>query len=563
LFGPAIFLLHFNYLAQSHVGDSLRLALKKAGQDTNKVNTLNMLAWELGNSNLDTAIVLSTQALTLTQKLNWKKGEAMAERQNGWFWLLKNDHERAMGCFNKALNICELLIAAGDTKTVREGQVIKGRTISNIAGIYSMQSKFEEALSYYLKSLKISEEAGDKQTVGRTFSNIAKIYYSTSDYPKALDYYLKGLIISEGAGDKINVGRALGSIANVYFNQSDYPKALEYYFKGLKISEELGDKSQLGYAFSNIAGVFRDQADFPKALEYYFKSLKISEEVGNKILVGSILGNIAIVYYNKGDYPKALEYYFKSLRISEEVGGKLQMGIALCNIGIVYDKQANYPKALEYYFKGLKISEEISDNLQIGRTLGAIGISYLNAGKYKEAELYLKKALVISQSIGAGILEKEHQQTLTTLYEKTNRPALALQHYKKFIALRDSIYSLENSKKLMRSEMDRDYEKKTQELKFEQDKKDIQANEEKEKQKIITYSVSAGLVLVLILVFFVFRGYRQKQKDNLIITQQKHEVEESKKEIIDSIHYAKRIQSALMPSVKQIEKNLNRLQNKG
>ena len=38
--------------------------------------------------------------------------------------------------------------------------------------------------------------------------------------------------------------------------------------------------------------------------------------------------------------------------------------------------------------------------------------------------------------------------------------------------------------------------------------------------------------------------------------------EESRKEILDSIHYAKRIQKAHLPTEKQIEKNLNRLQNK-
>ena len=40
-------------------------------------------------------------------------------------------------------------------------------------------------------------------------------------------------------------------------------------------------------------------------------------------------------------------------------------------------------------------------------------------------------------------------------------------------------------------------------------------------------------------------------------------LEEKQKEILDSIHYAKRIQTALIPSDKYISKNLTRLQNKG
>ncbi len=42
----------------------------------------------------------------------------------------------------------------------------------------------------------------------------------------------------------------------------------------------------------------------------------------------------------------------------------------------------------------------------------------------------------------------------------------------------------------------------------------------------------------------------------------KQDVDEKQKEILDSIHYAKRIQTALITSEKYIEKNLNKLNNK-
>jgi len=44
--------------------------------------------------------------------------------------------------------------------------------------------------------------------------------------------------------------------------------------------------------------------------------------------------------------------------------------------------------------------------------------------------------------------------------------------------------------------------------------------------------------------------------------EQKHLVEEKQKEILDSIHYAKRIQSALLANDKYIDKNIKRLKSK-
>ena len=75
-----------------------------------------------------------------------------------------------------------------------------------------------------------------------------------------------------------------------------------------------------------------------------------------------------------------------------------------------------------------------------------------------------------------------------------------------------------------------------------------------------------GFGLMAAMAVVVLRGYNQKKKANAIITQQKkevetqkHVIEEKQKEILDSIHYAKRIQSALLTHERYIEKNLARL----
>jgi uncharacterized protein YlzI (FlbEa/FlbD family) len=44
-----------------------------------------------------------------------------------------------------------------------------------------------------------------------------------------------------------------------------------------------------------------------------------------------------------------------------------------------------------------------------------------------------------------------------------------------------------------------------------------------------------------------------------LIEQQKYLVEEKQKEILDSIHYARRIQTALLPTERYVDKTLTRL----
>ena len=477
--------------------DSLRIQLKSDKEDTNKVNHLNALGWQLMYNDPDTSIILGNQSLQLAEKLNWKKGIASSLGNQGVYCWLK------------------------------------------------------------------------------------------TDYPQALDYYLKALKIDEELKDKNGMAKRLSNIGNIYAQQGDYPKALDYYFKALKMKEEIGAKNEIAKTLGNIGGVFTEQKDFQKALEYYFKALKIGEEIGDKGRIAIQLGNIGIVYQmqagrlvNKGGpelrrrdslYGMALDYYFRRLKMDEESGNQNNMAINLGNIGGVYQEQGDYSKSLDYYFRALKIAEGLESKININAWLGNIGSLYTSmmaaaAGTEKgalasKAEKYLSDALKADKELGAPDYERQDEESLSELYEKTNRYQLALEHYKKAMSLKDTLFSQEKNKEITRKEMNYEFEKKEAAAKAEQEKQAAVAAAEKQRQRIVLILVSCVLFLVLIFAGFVFRALRITNQQKGIIEEQKKHVEEKQKEILDSIHYARRIQTALLPTEKYIDKSLNRLMN--
>ena len=107
--------------------------------------------------------------------------------------------------------------------------------------------------------------------------------------------------------------------------------------------------------------------------------------------------------------------------------------------------------------------------------------------------------------------------------------------------------------------MQYEFDKKEAGERAEQDKQAAVDAAEKKKQAIILYSVIGGLMVVLVFAGFVFRSLRITRRQKQLIEQQKHLVEEKQKEILDSIHYARRIQTALLPTEKYIDKTLKRL----
>ncbi len=198
---------------------------------------------------------------------------------------------------------------------------------------------------------------------------------------------------------------------------------------------------------------------------------------------------------------------------------------------------------------------------------------YTKEKKYVVAEEYLTKSIAIATETGDLNNQKEAYLHLNKLYRETRRWGPALENYKMFIRIQDSVFNEENTKQSVRLEMNYEFDKKENETRAAQDKKDSIAQEEKEKQTIVRNAFIGGFIFVLLLALLILRGYRQKQKANLtimqqkeevekakhIIEEQKQEVEEKQKEILDSIRYAKRIQTALITSEKYIDKNLRRL----
>ena len=81
-----------------------------------------------------------------------------------------------------------------------------------------------------------------------------------------------------------------------------------------------------------------------------------------------------------------------------------------------------------------------------------------------------------------------------------------------------------------------------------------------EEQKSIIWLSAIFLLIVSILGILAYRSYRLKNKANILIVQQKEEIEEQHevleeqhREITDSINYAKRIQDAILPPLKLVK----------
>ncbi|MGV3630324.1 MAG: tetratricopeptide repeat protein [Bacteroidota bacterium] len=368
----------------------------------------------------------------------------------------------------------------------------------------------------------------------------------------AIYYYNKSLPVYREIGDQAGIALYYNNLGSVSHSRGDVHKALEYYFKGLRVAEKANKLEAKAIIYSNIGVVFDEQRDFEQALDYYGKSLQIQKKIGDKVGIATTYNNIGFSSNRLGQSDKAVYYYELARKTYEEVGDKIGIATALGNIGDIYSESGQRDKALEYLKRSLQY--DLETNNQDGIAMNYINIAdiYLKARHYADAESYALKALKIGREIDSPEDQESASNVLKDIYVAKGDWKNAYRMQELFSRMQDKINNQSNHKEALTLGLKHEFEKEKVKARKEHEKKMALSREEKEKQRLILYFALGILVVVILFLVLIINRFRVTQKQKAIIEEQKHLVEEKNREITDSITYAKRIQSAILPRPKLV-----------
>lgn len=430
--------------------------------------------------------------------------------------------------------------------------------------------KYDTALIYGERSMELAKKINYQRGLASSYRTIGTSYYEKGDYSQAIDYDTMALAISRKIADRQGIAACFRNIGMVYTQFGNYPEALKYYLDALEIFEEIKDASNIAATFDNLGTVYDNQNDHKKALEYYSNALALQTRLSNKQGIAAGYVNMGVVFNEIGNYKKALEDYKKALTIEEELGDKDGIAINLGNIADLYQTRGDLTKVREYELKALAIEQEIGSKDGIASVLVQIGSTSTMMKKYHQAMAEFDAALAVSKEIGNKVDIRNTYSAMAILDSNTHNYKQGWENYRNYVIYRDSLINEAAIKKTVQDEMNFEFEKKQASQRDAQDKKDALAEQARNKQIIIRNSLIAGFSLMFVLTFLIYRGYKQKQRANIVILHQKmevekqkeivevqkHLVEEKNKDILDSITYAKRLQDAILPPLSLIEKHL-------
>jgi serine phosphatase RsbU (regulator of sigma subunit)/Tfp pilus assembly protein PilF len=412
----------------------------------------------------------------------------------------------------------------------------------------------DSSFYYANKALSIAESIKNKNKIFDSYNRIGISRAVSGDFEKALLYFNKALKITNK--NTIQEADILSNIGIIFDDLGNYKQSLEYNLKALKIREKLKDENGINNSMNNIGLIYMNQKEPKKALQYYQKCLKIDKKNNDEEGISSCLNNIGGAYLLLKNYAKSLEYFNKSLDIQKKLNQLGRIAGTYNNIAQVYKLNGDFNKAEYYFSEGLKIRREIKDQYGEIQSLSKLGSFYFDVKNYQLSLKYCQECYEKANKLNALPVINESAQCLSKNYEVEKNYNLAFKFHKIFKETQDSIFNESKFKEMAYLESNYEFEKKQAVQEIEYSKNLSIERKDKEKQQIVIVLTTIGLILVILFLLIIYKRLKISNAQKKEIQKQKTIVDHKNREILDSITYAKRIQSAILPQPKLVKQFL-------
>jgi tetratricopeptide (TPR) repeat protein len=520
-----------NLSAQNSRIDSLKKILPAQKEDTSKAKTLLELSRCLEQRGDHTASrEYADQALSCSEKIGYTQGVAYAHIRYGFICHMQGLYKEALDEYFTALAI---FTKAGNMKGIADAY-------NDLGNVSTETSDYEHAYTYYQNSLKYSTPLGDKKRMSDSYNNTGNALLEQGRYLDAFRSHEMALQLRQGTNYKKGIADSYNNIGNVNTELGNYPLALNNYYLSLKIREELGENKGIADSYNNIGMIFELEGDYNEAIRNHLIALDLRKKLNAKRYIADSYTNLANVYTSMKRYSEAMRNLTAALELCKEVGYKRGCESCYNNMGMICLEQGDAKNAMLNYNQAMALAKELGNKAGMSETGRNLASYYTRLKNYPEARKWLNESLVISAEIRSMQDLKDCYRKYIVLDSASGNMAGAFANAKKFTVYRDSLNNEETNKRMLRVQVNFEYEEKNKAEKIRQEELKLLAETESRRQKAVIYSISAMLLLVIGFAIFAFYNYRQKKRINAVL-------EVQKKNIDDSIRYARRIQEAILP----------------
>ena len=485
--------------------DSLRKILSQK-EDTNRINTLNDIAYEYTADFPDSAIIYASKALSLAESLNFISGQIASKNYLGLAEYYKNNYDKAIEYYNSVITLSR-----------KTGNKLKEAIANNNIGlVYDDKADYKHALEYYLKGLSLVEKIGNKRLISTITNNVGLIYQNQGNYEKALEYYNYSLKLKQEINSNPKtIANSLANIALTYKLQKEYDKSIEYNLKALEIRRSVDDKSGISLSLINIGSIYEAQEQFDKATRFFEEALEIKKEIPDRYGLALAMLNVGFNKCNRKQYSEGFSIIDEALQIANQIGAKDLTSRSYEMLSYTYKKKKDFENAFKYQSLYLVMKDSIL-SAESRKQINELQAQYDDTKKKSEILL----------------LNKDKQLQQVEIKRQTTRNYALMIGVILLLGLLILIFKSYNDKR----KANRILQDLNKEISIKKQVIEEKNHELSQQNEEITAQ----------------RDEIEAQRDT--VTSQKIHIEKIHKDLTDSINYAKKIQEAVLPKSEILER---------
>lgn len=390
---------------------------------------------------------------------------------------------------------------------------------SIISNYYRLKGLTDSCNLYNNKNIELAAKTGNDDDLFLALYNSAAGYFTEGQHEKAIVYGNKAKSIVEKQHNLKSLARVTNLLASSYAELGLMDKAIDYSQKTIDIQKQLKDTFRIITATMNLATIYHDIKDFNQALKLYNECIRSSKDVSIPESFQSYLFlNISGTHTNLGNTDSALMYALKGLDLKRKIGYDEGIASALNEVAGIYRNQKKYTEALNYYKQSQQYLQNYKQSKSTYYLYINLAILFNDLNKTDSAIYYGNLALDFAEKAKALVLLRHTHYQLSSIYEKKQDAVKALEHYKKYDVLKDSIHSEESQAKMANLKIAFDIEQKDKKIETLtlQDEIKQQKLKETRAQTLFIFLLFILIICVIMLfVYFKIRNQKLKQENAL------------------------------------------------
>ena len=384
-----------------------------------------------------------------------------------------------------------------------------------LLGEYLVQRDPDKA-ELIAKDLEKNYIKSDSNEIRRNNYIFAASHRWHGDYKTALDFYRDINSFSKKRNDSIDIAKSAHFIGTISMFLGNNVESQNMLLEAASIYDKIGSAKQKARINNTLAGFYLNVDQLEKGKQQYLKALKQFEVLQDSSGLASVNANLGMVYTDLGDYEKAEYHLMKQKEYNVVFPTLREMGFHHDFLGLLRQEQNRIDEAYEEHLKALKIRENLSSTYNLCESKIHMGEILIKLKRYDEAIDQLKDVFSFEEHESLN-QEQRAYDLLAEAYEKKGDYKSALNNFKAYKTMTDSIYTKESIEIIAEKDARYNQQKKDAKIALLNKEKEISQTKLSRSRSIIIISL-IGLGLLAIAALALLKMNRKIKSKNETIS---------------------------------------------